>query len=262
MRKIRGLFVKDGNLHLALREWRAQMTAPVTLAVLFGVALVLGIVVPFDTDETLGPIARFPYWMAIVGVTYGAGALINDVMSKLWRGRMPLWRLILLSCLATGIAISAIVTVINYFTFQYWPDLVDLPAYIGSIFAIAFIVAGIFQIVTKQRASTAAVPPPVLERLPYEKRGQLVALSVEDHYVRILTTKGADVVLLRLRDAMLETGDVAGLQVHRSHWVALDAVTSARRDGDRAILTLQTGDDIPVSRRYVGDIKQAGLLAK
>ena len=89
-----------------------------------------------------------------------------------------------------------------------------------------------------------------------------MALSVEDHYVRIMTSKGADVVLLRLSDAMRETGDELGLQVHRSHWVALSAVKSTRRDGDRAILTLTTGEDIPVSRRYMPDIKEAGLLAR
>ncbi len=43
-----------------------------------------------------------------------------------------------------------------------------------------------------------------------EKRGRLMALSVEDRYMRIMMSKGADVVLLRLSDAMRETGDVSG----------------------------------------------------
>ena len=76
------------------------------------------------------------------------------------------------------------------------------------------------------------------------------------------TTKGDHLVLMRLGDAMREVGDTAGAQVHRSHWVAFDAVTACRRDGDRAILTLSDGSELPVSRANVGKIRDAGLLAK
>jgi DNA-binding LytR/AlgR family response regulator len=67
-------------------------------------------------------------------------------------------------------------------------------------------------------------------------------------------------ILMRLADAIKEVGQTAGLQVHRSHWVAAAAVTSAKRTGDRAILTMSHGADIPVSRTYIPAIKEAGLL--
>ena len=78
--------------------------------------------------------------------------------------------------------------------------------------------------------------------------------------LRVATSTGTDLILMRLSDAMDETGDVAGMQVHRSHWVATGEVTAARRDGARAILTLSDGRDIPVSRTYVPAVKEAGLL--
>jgi len=74
--------------------------------------------------------------------------------------------------------------------------------------------------------------------------------------------QGESLVLLRLSDAIREVGDTAGAQVHRSHWVAWDAITAARREGDRAILTLKTGTEIPVSRANLGKIKDAGFLPK
>ncbi|MCB1397271.1 MAG: LytTR family transcriptional regulator, partial [Rhodobacteraceae bacterium] len=85
-------------------------------------------------------------------------------------------------------------------------------------------------------------------------------LSVQDHYVEVVTTRGRELLLMRLSDAIAETEGCAGLQVHRSHWVALDQVQAAHRDGARAVLTLSDGREIPVSRTYVPAAKEAGLL--
>jgi DNA-binding LytR/AlgR family response regulator len=109
-------------------------------------------------------------------------------------------------------------------------------------------------------ATTAPCPPAILDRLPLDRRGALVALSAEDHYVRVVTRTGEALVLIRLADAMRETGDLPGLQVHRSHWVALDAVRAVRRSGDGAVLTLATGHELPASRRFIPALRQAALL--
>jgi DNA-binding LytR/AlgR family response regulator len=89
-----------------------------------------------------------------------------------------------------------------------------------------------------------------------------VALSVEDHYVRIRTTRGEDMVLMRLTDAIREAAPTPGLRVHRSHWVAIAGVANARRDGDRAILKMIAGGDIPASRSHIPALRQAGLLPR
>ena len=45
---------------------------------------------------------------------------------------------------------------------------------------------------------------------------------------------------------MRETGDVAGLQVHRSHWAATCSISpKQKRDGDKALLTLVGCDAYP-----------------
>ncbi len=85
---------------------------------------------------------------------------------------------------------------------------------------------------------------------------------MEDHYVRIRTTKDEDMILMRLADAIKEVGATSGLQVHRSHWVSLDQVTAATRKGDGALLNMSSGPDIPVSRANVAAIKEAGLLPR
>lgn len=245
-------------MHSALREWRDLMLSPQTIAVLFGVALILTIVVPFETDQIFGPVGRFGYWTLTVLTTYAAGAFINTATRMYWSSSKTM--LIGINCLATGLAVTLIVTAINLVTVGYVPEWADLHLYLGSIFAVAFIIAAMFHVRATPAAPLSAAPPTVLNRLPFDKRGALLALSVEDHYVRIVTSKGTDIVLLRLRDAMAETGTIDGMQVHRSHWVATAAISGARRDGDRAILTLTNNDEIPASRRYLPALKKAGLL--
>ena len=102
---------------------------------------------------------------------------------------------------------------------------------------------------------------PILARVPLPQRGRLLALVVEDHYVDIVTDKGKALVLMRLADAMRETGAVTGLQIHRSHWVARDAVVRAQRNEGKLSLELSNGMRLPVSRGFLQAVKQAGLVA-
>jgi DNA-binding LytR/AlgR family response regulator len=88
----------------------------------------------------------------------------------------------------------------------------------------------------------------------------LLALEMEDHYLRIHTALGSDLILLRLRDALAELGPSRGRQVHRSWWVAEGAVASAERDARRPMLVLRNGLRVPVSKTFRDQVKQAGWL--
>lgn len=104
--------------------------------------------------------------------------------------------------------------------------------------------------------------PRLLDRLPPDKRGRLVAPSVDDHYVRVRTTRGEDMLLMRLGDAIRVTAPTPGLRVHRSHWVARDAVQTVRREGDRAVSKMTVGGDNPASRSHIPALREAGLLPR
>lgn len=96
--------------------------------------------------------------------------------------------------------------------------------------------------------------PALLDRLPPEKRGALVRLEVQDHYVLVVTTHGREMLLMRLSDAMRETAPAGGLQVHRSHWVANDGAGRMEREpgrNGRFFLLTADGARIPVSRAKV-----------
>jgi len=108
-----------------------------------------------------------------------------------------------------------------------------------------------------------ADPPPgyrLLQRLVPELRGDLVLISVRDHYVDVRTTRGQASLLLRFSDAMAEAGDVDGTQVHRSHWVAWDAVEGVNRAGGKVYLSLRNGGPVPVSRNHRAKLQDRGLI--
>lgn len=102
-----------------------------------------------------------------------------------------------------------------------------------------------------------ASPPacPLIARLPTDLRGPVLCLEMQDHYVRVHTGRGAALVLMRLRDAIAETAPVAGRQVHRSWWVADEAVERFERAGRAGSVRLRDGRRVPVSQRYLQDVE-------
>ena len=83
---------------------------------------------------------------------------------------------------------------------------------------------------------------------------------MEDHYLRVHTALGSDLILLRMRDAVAELDGLDGAQVHRSWWVARRAVEKIERDGRNVRLVLATGLVAPVARNMVPVLKSGGWL--
>jgi len=136
-----------------------------------------------------------------------------------------------------------------------------LPAVFGSslmMTALAFLVR---RAPTQTYASPAphSRPPKFLDRLPPRLAGaEIYAVEAEDHYLRVHTSLGQDLILMRLGDAIGELQGVEGAQTHRSWWVAKSAVTNAERADGRATLTLKDGAEAPVSRGFAKQLRAAG----
>jgi hypothetical protein len=107
----------------------------------------------------------------------------------------------------------------------------------------------------------AAQPSPFLARIPAKLGTGLLYLETEDHYLRVHTDLGSDLILMRLSDACGELDASFGQQVHRSYWVARHAVAGIERDGRKISLRLSNGAVIPVSRTYLSALREGGWLA-
>lgn len=267
LRRCHMIFAKYPFLQFAKREMRDELTDIRVWIALLATALVVAVIGPFGTDAHLLPAPRLVYWGCLIVVAYFSGSLVVSLAARWRRGADgPALFGHMLACLLVSVMVLTEILAINWIAFGLRP-MTD--GYFGALAAnvvgISVIVTAAMLLINGESRAVANAPrdptaPPILRRLPLEKRGELISMTVEDHYVTIFTTRGRAMVLLRLSDAVDETAPVAGLRVHRSHWVALDQVRSARRSGAKVILTMSDGRDIPVSRTYVPLVKEAGLL--
>ena len=136
---------------------------------------------------------------------------------------------------------------------------VALPSVFGSSLVMTGLAFMVRRPVTQTHAAKADAPPPkFLDRLPPRLRGaELFAVEAEDHYLRLHTSLGQDLILMRLADALVELEGLEGAQTHRSWWVARAAVTSVERLDGRAVLTLKDGAEVPVSRGFARALRTA-----
>jgi DNA-binding LytR/AlgR family response regulator len=96
-------------------------------------------------------------------------------------------------------------------------------------------------------------------RLSARRRAaRLIAIEAHDHYLRVHTDAGAELVGMRFADALDELAAAHGYRTHRSWWVAADAIQSVRwrRGGGEARLAADLV--APVSRSYASGLKAAG----
>jgi hypothetical protein len=105
-------------------------------------------------------------------------------------------------------------------------------------------------------------PARLITRLNPRLGGEVLALQGEDHYVRVHTDQGSELLLMRLGDAIAELDGLDGERVHRSWWVARQAVAEARMDGRRACLVLTNGLEVMVSREATPLLRRAGWLGR
>lgn len=117
-----------------------------------------------------------------------------------------------------------------------------------------------------QEEGTSAVPSPptakgvaelgarFLDRLPAALGRDVLYLKVTGHYINVVTTGGSGALLMRFADAVAELGD-AGMQVHRSFWVAYRHISGLARRGERTVVCLVHGEEVPVSRTFVAAVR-------
>lgn len=103
------------------------------------------------------------------------------------------------------------------------------------------------------------LPDLIAEKLAIRLRAvRLIAIKAEDHYLRIYTDAGSDLVLMRMVDACALLPESAGARVHRSWWAARGAVEAVTRREGKAELILRGGLAVPVSRAMQVTLREQG----
>lgn len=234
------------------------------LVVTLSAGLFLAFAGAFGTDEA-PLVIRLTYWIIVMAIGYVWGAFVSSHFFGLSRSRTGRpWLDVVLASLTMSIPLTLCVWFASRVFFAPKMPVASLPVMFGPVLLVSLAITAINRLIqTRRSAITHAdpAPPKFLERLPLKLRGAEVwAVEAEDHYLRLHTSKGQDLILLRLADAVDELQGIEGAQVHRSWWVARDAITEARRGDGRATLTLKDGAEVPVSRTYAGLLRERGWI--
>lgn len=123
-----------------------------------------------------------------------------------------------------------------------------------------------FKVVKSRQAAEVPAEPPqeqavtnsdgrqLVDQLPASKRGDILYLKSELHYLLVVTSAGQSLILCNLKDAIKACSSLDGLQPHRSYWVKKSAIREFRKDGRAGVLVLSNGTEIPVSRSNVNQV--------
>jgi len=248
-----------------------NLSVSIDRSLLKGVAIALaaGVVLAFTGAFGMtgaGFLMRLVYWLPLMVV----GAVWGHVCSRKLERWIDIDQRPWLAAAALTLAIGLPLTVVVWAYTLFWFEQGKHPAVARLIhfFPPVLVVTGVLSVLNvflqRQPVQTHAAPTgaPAArfpDRLPFKLKGAAIrAVESEDHYLRVHTDRGSDLILMRLSDALAELEGLEGAQTHRSWWVAREAVREVERGDGRATLTLEGGVQVPVSRRYARALRDAG----
>ncbi len=272
---------------LALREWWVARRLHWHAVGIAAAAAALAVLGPFGTWDLFPTPVRLAYWGSAIAANWLlALTVVPSVVAACLRHRVSEWVGLSTGCVVAALPGAGAVAFLN--------ALAGIPAESGAELGLLFLqvlflhavfgslayllihrpLAGRPNRATSGDPEEAPPPPPsgplpaggdelrtLLDALPEALGRELVRLRMKDHYVEVHTPLGHALVLMRFRDALRCVAQIDGLQVHRSHWVARNAVATVTQTGGRTELRLRDGERVPVSRSFLSALRAAGWIA-
>ena len=235
------------------------------IALLAAMGIFLAIVAPYGSGRMPVP-DRFSYWLLCLVGGGLIGIPIDESIGRRLRGP---WRRTLATSLLMTPLVTAYVDWMNYL-FDDGEPFAHLPILCWRVFAISVPVMAVRALAWRAPKTVietrTIVAPPLPEaeaafraRLSAKRRtARLLAVEAYDHYLRVHTDEGEELVTLRFADALEELAGAHGFKTHRSWWVAAGAIEEVawRRGAGEARLV--GGLQVPVSRAQAPILKEAG----
>ncbi len=260
-----------------ISNWRALARTGLALA---AAGTFLAFLAPFRTDVLGWPLV-WVYWVGLIGfgaiATGGARWAVRRLQTEMaFLDAAGVWGQNAAVTVLASVPIAAVLLVVNRALGATAPPSV-WPRYYLSAVAITGAMVGIGALI--RAVKQAGADPPGASRVvadgigssdadqrlrallpPALRDARFWALQAEDHYVRVHTSAGGALVLMRLADAEAALAGADGMRVHRSWWVAREAVREAQRGDGPMTLTLANGVTAPVSRTYARRVREAGWV--
>jgi hypothetical protein len=258
-----------------MRQLFTYILSPITLFAFIAAGTLTTLAGPFGTYLSMGLIERAVYWYALIGasiiIAMPIRRYVDIVLSDHGFWPRSSCTTVLFTLIFTPFLIGVNWLLLGIQTTEFmpiWKIYLVVASVPLTVNPLVFIVLKIQRedvsetgSATLPAALTEPERPRIFERLPERLGDDLLRLSVQDHFVCVHLAEGSETLRMRFGDAISEVDGIPGLRVHRSHWVAENAVAGHEFEAGKVILTLRDGSKIPVSRNYRADVEAAGLLA-
>jgi hypothetical protein len=239
---------------------RAVMSKPLAgeIALLTLVGLFMASVGAFNTGAP-SMASRLAYWLTVMVLGGLVGVALEAPLRRRIRGA---WMRAAALTLLMSVPVTAIVWLTGHLV---WDAPLVWRRFVGLWPAVVLVSATLNAIrFGGRRPPPGAAPADAPDLEPFRRRlsartrhAALHAVEAHDHYLRVHTAAGTELVLMRFADA-LALLDGAGLQVHRSWWVAADAIEGVSWRRGRGVLRLKGGGTAPVSRSFARALRERG----
>jgi hypothetical protein len=242
------------------RRWQRLA---VDLLLLAGVGLAMAALGPYRTLD-VPDLLRTAYWLVAVA---GAGLVGIAVDLALESRIRSFWARIAAVSLVMTLPVTPFIYALN----AVMLDLPRRPWLLGQlawqVLVVSLLIMALRALLWRRIVETRTiVVPPLPEaerafrmRLSARRRGaRLIALEAEDHYVRVHTDAGSELVSMRFSEAVEELALAHGYRLHRSWWAFAEAIEAVRWKRGTGEARLTGGIKAPVSRSCATALKDAG----
>ena len=240
-------------------------------AVFVATGILLAILAPYRTDAIFPVWERLAFWImssCLCGCLLLPFYLLGRMAGRDYGLAAHLWLPLsaTLAAVPATLIVQSAATAVNP-AIQLLPFAKLLPSVLLLCLPLQFVLHLLLR-ETDALAPDAPTPDapidqaiaPLLAKLPKSLGDEILCMKTEDHYLRVFTPHGNALILMRMTDAEKTTGDVEGLRVHRSWWVARAAVRRSVAAGGNISLILSNGVEVPVSRERRHLLQAQGWL--
>lgn len=246
------------------------------LAILLSISAFLAFINPYGASPASDYLSKLAYWSGLVVFGGVVGTITTKTVMRL-APNAEWWVFLVLSSLIVAVFVTGALYAVHGLFAEPLPL-----RYLGHSYTLVLVItvaltsiaillgrAGVTQTDMPMGSSLTAdvlaeaetARQKFMNRLPARYRdARIFGINSEDHYLRVHTDKGEELILMRLSDAVTELEPLNGQQVHRSWWVARDGIDQVQRSAGKVSLGLKSGAIAPVSRANAKRLKEEGWL--
>jgi hypothetical protein len=234
--------------------------------ILVAIGGMMGFLGPFASERIAAP-RRYVYWL-ICMVGGGLIGVVIDGLLERWIASN--WRRVALVSVLMTPPVSLLVLTTQHLVVEAPFDGSFYLLLLPQVWPISLATMIVHALAWRRRPARVetrtVIAPPLPEaeaafrrRLSAKRRAaRLIAIEAHDHYLKVHTDAGEELITLRFADALAELEQAHGWRVHRSWWVAAEAVEGVRWRRGAGELRLAGGLEAPISRTYAPVLKDAG----